>query len=704
MVKNIKTFKIKSLFLLIVIAVVSLIICAPFPNENITLADDAVQATMHADNQTIHRGQTFDVDIEINDNKGLLTLFVTVKFNHNIFTLTNVQQVREALGSLNMEHSGSGYDYIDEKTGGFNLIWDGSVKDKTNGRIARLTFESKITAPLGTYPVEFVVDKENTTSAYNVEANVQATSPNITLTEGAFIVVWHDWDGTPVHNTNITGHPYNELTGGYEYASEESLNFETDFPNAPTRETDAMYSYTFSSFKGAVWHGDVPEGSSVIYYVADYISTPQKYVVWYYVDGFGEDNTPDGIISDEELFTAKETAYNENIDENVLPYKHNYTFYGWYKDKNFTQKLTSPLMPAEEVKLYGYFKYNIRETDVPEIQLKYRETITNGEQEEIAYVDVFITKNYGLSSLFITLAEYDKTAFTFCGFEKGEIFKQMSFWNTNDEGGVYPDGFSFSWNNSYVNSYETGRLLVLKFKMNKGAADGAYEVVMTSDNVNTTYVVSGEIWYSDVKFTNTKIPIGSRNTWKEPIPNMEEVIEVESDTYVPYNVEFVVKVVSTEAHSIIDSDALRQVLQDNNTLYNLFDIYYEQNATRLTQEEFAQYFGDKEVVVKIKLTAIQQSCKNLRIYYVDNSGQMYLYDSEIKDGYLIFKTNHFSNWALIGDYVVTGAESVSSVLMRFFLSFFGIAASALIAIMFAKSLKKQPLVVYSDKEREKTDD
>ena len=704
MVKNIRTFKIKSLFLLIMIAFAFCVVYFLFANGSVVLADQNVQAKIRAENQTIHRGQTFEVDIDINENEGLLTLFLTVKFNHNVFTLTNVQQVREALGSLNMEHSGSGYDYIDDLTGGFNLMWDGSVKDKTNGTIAKLTFESKLTAPLGTYPIELVVDQENTTSAYNVEAKVESNSPTITLTEGAFIVVWHDWNGMPVENTNITGHPFNELTGGYEYASEESLNFSTDFPDPPTRETDAMYSYRFSSFKGAVWHGEVPEGSAVIYYVADYVATPQQYVVWYYVDGFGENNVPNGIITDNELFTARETAYNEIIDENVLPYKQNYTFYGWFQDEHFSQKRTTPLMPAEDVVLYGYFKYNIRENDVPEIQLKYRETITDGEQEEIAYVDVYITKNYGLSSLFISLAEYDKTAFTFCGYEKGEIFKQMSFWTTNTEGGVYSDGFSFSWNNSYVNSYEIGKLLVLKFKMNRGAADGAYEVVMTADNTNTTYVVSGEIWYSDVRFTNTKLPIGSRNRWSESIPGVEEVVEVESGAYVPYNVEFVVKVVATEAHSIIDSDALKQVLQDNNTLYNLFDIYYEQNATRLTQEEFEQYFGNKEVVVKIKLTALQQSCKNLRIYYVDNFGQMFLYDSEIKDGYIIFKTNHFSNWALVGDYVVNNVESAGSVLVRVLLTFFGIATSALIAIVFAKSLKKQPLVVYSDKEQEKKDD
>ena len=142
MVKNIKTIKISSLLFAIVTVMLSLLIgasppkCDSVPNGRSAWAEDyTIQAKLNAENQTIHRGQTFDVDVEISENVGILTLFLTVKFNHNIFTLTNVQQIRDALGSLNLEHSGSGYDYIDDRTGGFNLFWDGSVKDTTNGKI-----------------------------------------------------------------------------------------------------------------------------------------------------------------------------------------------------------------------------------------------------------------------------------------------------------------------------------------------------------------------------------------------------------------------------------------------------------------------------------------------------------------------------------------------------------------------------------------
>lgn len=651
---------------------------------------DSYNARVFAEDQTIHRGQTFEVDIQVADNTGLQTLYLTVKFDHSVFTLTDVQQVRQALGQLNLEHSGSGYDYIDEKTGGFNLFWDGSKADATNGTIVRLTFQSALTAPTGTYPIDIVLGERNTTVAYNVPASVQVTSPKITLTEGAYIVVWHDWAGNAIRNPKITGHPYNPLTGGYEYNSDDELDPATDFPDDPVRPEDSMYSYAFSGWRGAVWRGDVPLGSSVIYYVAQYIETPQVYNVWYYVDGIGIENSPDGKVTEEELYTAKSTSYNAVINESDVPYRQDYTFYGWFTDPGYTRKLISPLMPANDVKLYGYFKYNIRETDVPVLQLTYRETVTNGEQENIAYVDVYVTRNYGLSSLMITLSEYDTENFTFCGFEKGEIFKQMSFFTTNYENDEYPENFSFSWNNSYQNSYELGLLLVLKFRLNPGSSPGAYPVTMTADTKNTTYVKDDEIWYSEIEFLDTKIPIGKTNYWKEPIPSTDVTVEIESPSYVPYNVELIVK--TEKVDGIIDDKTITDFMNENRLVFSLFDIYFQQNATKLTQEQYRQMFGDERVTVKIKLTASQLSSKRLDIYYVDDDGGMILYESSIEDGYLIFETNHFSHWALVGDYVLTTTSEVANLrLLRISLLLFGISACALIAIAFVRSRKKQPL-------------
>jgi uncharacterized repeat protein (TIGR02543 family) len=679
------------------ILIVFMVVALAFTKTTMVYANTP-NAEISAQDQTVHRGQTFDVDVDVSNNTGLLTLFLTVQFDHDVFSLINVEQVTDALGELNLTQSGGNYDYIDNKTGGFNLFWDGGSPDSTNGTIVRLTFQSSLTAPTGDYPITLVVSDKNTTAGYNVPAQVDVTSPTITLIEGAYIVVWHNWDGTAVQNNNIVGHPYNALTGGYEYNSEDSLNAATDFPDNPTRPDDARYSYRFSGWEGAVWQGDVPTDSAVIYYVAKYTFIPKIYTVWYYVDGIEEGETPDGVIADDELFTAKSTAYDSYVDTNVIPRKDSYTFYGWFTDKNCTQKFIAVLMPAEDVKLYGYFKYNIRETDVPEIQLSYRETLTDENQDTIAYVDVIVTKNTKLSSLLLTLSDYDKTALTFCGYEfRYDVFGYNPY-TTNHDGDVYPDNFNFSWNNSQVNTEALGSLLVLKFKVNPGAEEGAYRIAMTSDNHNTTYVnESGEEWYSEVEFVNTVIPIGSTNHWITPVASSGITVEAESTNSVPYNVELIVKIKSLEG--IINDNSLKSILDKQVMVFSLFDIYFEQDGVKLTQEEYNRLFGDEKVVVKIKLTQLQLNNKQLDIYHVDDNGDLTLFESEVKDGYLVFETNHFSHWALVGDYSYTGGETLSSQLLRLSLIMFGLAVSGLIAILFVRNRRQHAFDNVSNEDR-----
>ena len=683
--------------------ILSLLICAPPATDNVVHAS-TYDAHVSAQNQTIHRGQTFEVDVNISENTGILTLFLTIKFDHSIFSLTNVEQDKTALGNLNMEHSGSGYDYIDKDTGGFNLIWDGSKPNSTNGTIVKLTFQSKLTAPIGTYPIEIAVDQENTTSAYGVEAPIQVTSPEITVIEGEFIVVWQDWNGQPIENTNLTGHPYNEQTGGYEFDSTDSLDADNDYPNNPVRPEDSKYSYEFYGWEGAIWKGEAPEGTSVILYIARYISTPVKHIVNYYVDGKGAGNVPDGIIDvKEEKYTADEVAYGSPIDDKLVPDKgeSNYTFVGWYTDPECKNKLVDPLMPDHDIDLYGKFKFNLRETGIPVIQLKYIETITeNNEKFAIVEVEVLQNPGYGLSSLMLTLTEYNRDYFTLVGGDDepglGEIFDKTSFWRTPYENASGPLNINYSWNNSSSNTTATGLLMTLKFKVSDSAPWGAYDVVMVGDINNTTYKEGNEEWYSKVEIINTKIPIGNNNHWEVSVEGMASVVEVTSAEYVPFDIELVVNNLTLRADTIIDNDVLEEMVNDNKTIQALFEIYYKRNETRLTQEEVSFNFKDQKVEVKIKLTPIQASSKNLNIYYIDDQGKLILYESTIKDGYLIFETNHFSNWALIGDSVVAGVETSSIRLLRVSLLFFGISASALLSIAFVRNRKKQSLVVYKN--------
>ena len=66
----------------------------------------------------------------------------------------------------------------------------------------------------------------------------------------------------------------------------------------------------------------------------------------------------------------------------------------------------------------------------------------------------------------------------------------------------------------------------------------------------------------------------------------------------------------------------------------------------------------------------------------------------------MFRTNHFSNWALVGDNAIVSYETTSIKLLRIMLVLFGISASALIAIAFVRNRKKQALVVYQNTRKE----
>ena len=80
--------------------IMALLFCAP-PSLAGLIHADPINGRVSSQDQTIHRGQTFDVDVNLSDNTGILTLYLTVKFNHNVFKLINVQQVRDALSELN---------------------------------------------------------------------------------------------------------------------------------------------------------------------------------------------------------------------------------------------------------------------------------------------------------------------------------------------------------------------------------------------------------------------------------------------------------------------------------------------------------------------------------------------------------------------------------------------------------------------------
>ena len=207
-----------------------------------------------------------------------------MEYDDAVMRLTGVER-GSALGSLTFTTTNSqtsiGYDIIP-----FNLFWDGTVPDKTNGNLVVFTFESFSDAQIGTYPITLKYDSANTNSDYGKPISVNIISGSVTLIKGEYEAVYYDWDGTELYRK--------------DYNADDTPSYVGE---TPIREADECYSYSFSGWKGIV--SDKP---NVIKYMADYALTPKTYQVFYYVDGINNDHF-DGVITIDDFYKAEEVDY-----------------------------------------------------------------------------------------------------------------------------------------------------------------------------------------------------------------------------------------------------------------------------------------------------------------------------------------------------------------------------------------------------------
>ena len=99
------------------------------------MSTDVISAIAHADytpkvtveNKTVHRGQTFTIDVDLTNNEGLIALYLTLDYESSVMKLVNVEQ-GNALSSLTFTNTNTqtvlGYGILP-----FNMLWDGRKSD-----------------------------------------------------------------------------------------------------------------------------------------------------------------------------------------------------------------------------------------------------------------------------------------------------------------------------------------------------------------------------------------------------------------------------------------------------------------------------------------------------------------------------------------------------------------------------------------------
>jgi len=177
------------------------------------------------------------------------------------------------------------------------------------------------------------------------------------------------------------------------------------------------------------------------------------------------------------------------------------------------------------------------------------------------------------------------------------------------------------------------------------------------------------------------------------------VKEIESKTAIVATVEGVDGTTFNPSIVLSIEDITNKITTDTKTTFNAGIKLVSQGA------ELKQLFDiklllegvpvqpDGSVTVKIKLTPEMLAIENLQIVYINDAGVSVIIPSKIVDGYLIFTTNHFSDYAIIGKIVtpvvapaVVSNPKTSENAMPYVLVLFGMGSLITLAVF--KSKKK----------------
>ena len=97
---------------------------------------------------------------------------------------------------------------------------------------------------------------------------------------------------------------------------------------------------------------------------------------------------------------------------------------------------------------------------------------------------------------------------------------------------------------------------------------------------------------------------------------------------------------------------------------------------------------DGRLTVEIKLTAVQQACKSIELFYVNDSGEITRFESERDGDVLRFQTDHLSLWALAGEInAVGGTMSDAAVMLITLPILLAIATMSYVLIIIGKNKK-----------------
>ena len=599
------------LLLILIFTILSFILCFGNLDTNIAFAQNPDIPQITVESKTVHRGQTFTLDVDLSNNIGLMTLYLTLDYDSSAMTLTDIIQGdtlgQHTLSTTNVE-TDQGYAIKP-----FNIFWDNTQRDYSSGTIITFIFDSNIEASVGQYPVTLTCDYDNTLIESGVHTDVEISNGVVNLTTGEYQAIYRNYDN-------------GETLFEKDYNADDIPSYPSSLPT-PTRD-DAEYYYEFIGWKG------VPSGTSnVLIFEPNFSRTPKEYAIFMYVDGANE--YPDNIIDEaEDYFGVVECRFGDQLtDYLIYPQKQYYEFFGWYEDDGFQVPLSFGTMPARDVKLYGQFVFEVRERIVPRISLEAE--YTDNDQQHLTVTASILEGNPGLNTMVLTL-KYD-SVLTLVGFRNLDLL-DMTFGHT-DISELSSDNFKFSYD-STVNQSTHGDFLELYFVVDEDAPHDVYNVTFDYDfHKDATYVNSNnEVKYTKLEILSADVPVGLINHWNESVGLFREV-DITSQDGKPTNVYLTVELVTEEVD--MTEDDICQNVGSNMYISSAYSIKLMQNRREIQP--------NSTLVIRIKLTEVEKRSK-LQFYHLGDDGKLTSQEFTIENGYLVFKIDHLSNWVIFSSY------------------------------------------------------
>lgn len=193
------------------------------------------------------------------------------------------------------------------------------------------------------------------------------------------------------------------------------------------------------------------------------------------------------------------------------------------------------------------------------------------------------------------------------------------------------------------------------------------------------YVVNIRIKGKDYKFIVAKTEIN-----KLPNPEKLKQIDYFSNLMVTSNANGIPLDAKLSVDEINEKDSRYKKVSNKNKdlkIYKLYDIELFSNNANKKIEELED--GTFKIYIPMKA---EYKNKNIQVYYIDEIGNRVLHETKEEDGYLVFETTHFSEYAVAGP-KINNPQTGDNIIINLFIGIISLLGTIISIILLLRKNK-----------------